>query len=114
MDLSDKAELRWLSAILSDARDAAPDADILVVGATARDLLLHHGYGVAISRATMDVDLGITVADWREFHRLRDAYLRSDNFTPGRSGNHRLVHRSGVPFDLIPFGGVEREDGTIQ
>ena len=41
MDLSDRVELRWLSAILSDARDVAPDVDFLVVGAMARDLLLH-------------------------------------------------------------------------
>jgi predicted metal-dependent hydrolase len=31
MDLSNKNGLRWLSAILSDARDAAPDADFLVI-----------------------------------------------------------------------------------
>ena len=113
MDLSDKIELRWLSAILSDARSAAPDVDFLVVGAMARDLLLHYGHGVPITRATTDIDLGLAVAGWEEFQQLRNAYLSSDHFTPGRPGNHRLVHHSGVPLDLIPFGGVEREDGTI-
>ncbi len=113
MDLSDKNGLRWLSAILSDARDAAPDVDFLVVGAIARDLLLHYGHGVPITRATTDIDLGLAVAGWEEFQQLRDAYLKSDNFTAGRPGNHRLVHRSGVTLDLIPFGGIEREDGTI-
>jgi predicted nucleotidyltransferase len=113
MDLSDKNGLRWLSAILSDARGAAPDVDFLVVGAMARDLLLHYGHGVPITRATKDIDLGLAVAAWEEFQRLHDAYLKSDNFTPGRPGNHRLVHRSGVTLDFIPFGGIEREDGTI-
>ena len=113
MDLSDKVELRLLSAILADARGGAPDADFLVVGAMSRDLLLHYGHGVPITRATSDIDLGLAVAGWEEFQQLRDAYLGSGHFTPGQPGNHRLVHRSGVPVDLIPFGGVEREDGTI-
>ena len=46
MDLSDKSELRWLSAVLADVGDAARGADFLVVGAMARDLLLHYGQGV--------------------------------------------------------------------
>ena len=113
MDLSDKVELRWLSAILSDARDVAPDVDLLVVGAMARDLLLHYGYGVPIARATTDIDFGLAVAGWEEFQQLRDSILSSEHFTSGRPGNHRLVHRGGIPLDLIPFGGVERDDGTI-
>jgi len=113
MDLSAKSGLRWLSAILSDAGVAAPESNFLVVGAIARDLLLHYGYGVPIRRATTDVDLGIAVASWEEFQRLREAYLGSGSFTAGQRGNHRLVHRSGVTIDLIPFGSIEREDGTI-
>ena len=114
MDLSDKTELRWLTAVLADVREAARGADFLVVGAMARDLLLHYGQGVPITRATTDIDLGVAVGSWDEFRKLRDACLESGYFTPSRPGNHRLLHRSGVPLDLIPFGGVEREDGTIE
>jgi predicted nucleotidyltransferase len=114
MDLSDKTELRWLTAVLADVREAARGADFLVVGAMARDLLLHYGQGVPITRATTDIDLGVAVSSWADFHQLRDACLNSGHFTSGRPGNHRLIHRSGVPLDLIPFGGVEREDGTIE
>lgn len=114
MDLSDKTELHWLSAVLADAGDAAPEADFLIVGAMARDLLLHYGQGVPITRATTDIDLGIAVGNWGEFRKLRDACLESGKFTSGRPGNHRLVHHSGVPLDLIPFDGVERQDGTIE
>jgi len=114
MDLSDKTELRWLSAVLVDVGGAAPEADFQVVGAMARDLLLHYGHGVPITRATTDIDLGVAVGSWDEFRQLRDACLESGYFTSGRSGSHRLIHRSGVPLDLIPFGGVEREDGTIE
>lgn len=114
MDLSDKTELRWLSAVLADVGDAVPEANFLIVGAMARDLLLHYGHGVPITRATTDIDLGVAVSSWADFHQLRDACLNSGHFTSGRPGNHRLIHRSGVPLDLIPFGGVEREDGTIE
>ncbi|MDZ7768766.1 MAG: nucleotidyl transferase AbiEii/AbiGii toxin family protein [Woeseiaceae bacterium] len=114
MDLSDKQELRWLSAVLADVGGAALDTEFLIVGAIARDLLLHYGHGVPITRATADIDLGVAVGSWDEFRRLRDACLESGHFTPDRPGNHRIIHRSGVPLDLIPFGGVEREDGTIE
>lgn len=103
-----------MSAIFADVRDAAPDVDFLIVGAIARDLLLHYGHGVPITRATTDIDLGVTVGSWDEFRKLRDACLESGHFTSGRPGNHRIIHRSGVPLDLIPFGDVERDDGTIQ
>jgi predicted nucleotidyltransferase len=69
---------------------------------------------VPITRATTDIDLGVAVGGWDEFRRLRDACLESGHFSSGRPGNHRLIHRSGVPLDLIPFGGVERGDGTIE
>ena len=48
MDLGGNAELRWLSAVLSDEREAAPDVDFLVVRAIARDILLRYGHGVPI------------------------------------------------------------------
>ena len=113
MDLSDKTELTWLADLIADSRKAAPTYEPLVVGALARDLLLHYGLGVPITRATEDVDLAFAVADWGEFSTLRDALLASSGFTPGRPASHRLVHRSSVPIDLIPFGGVERSDGSI-
>ncbi len=34
-----------------------------VVGATARDMVLSHGHGIDIKRATADIDLGVEVAE---------------------------------------------------
>ena len=42
----------------------------IVVGATARDLVLHHGHGARIQRATDDVDFAIEVPDWNAFDVL--------------------------------------------
>ncbi len=33
----------------------------VIVGATARDLVLHYGFNTEIRRATMDIDFGIQV-----------------------------------------------------
>ena len=113
MDLSDKRDLLWLSELIRDLRDAAPLHDPLLVGATARDLVLHYGHDVPIARATLDVDLAFAVADWDEFDALRDALLRSGAFSSGRRAHHSVVHRDNLPVDLIPFGGIENADGRI-
>ncbi|MCU7815375.1 MAG: hypothetical protein KZQ89_16900 [Candidatus Thiodiazotropha sp. (ex Lucinoma kastoroae)] len=51
---------------------AARGIPYFVVGATARDMILSHGHGIASKRATVDIDLGIEVAEWDEFSALKD------------------------------------------
>lgn len=36
-------------------------------GALARDILLHHVFGGAIERATLDVDIRVDLRKWDEF-----------------------------------------------
>lgn len=112
MDLSDRQELTLLSWLARDLRRAAPLSTPLLVGAMARDLLLHYGHGVPIDRSTGDFDFAFAVADWNEFDVLRAALLDSDPFVPTRS-RHRLRYRDRIPVDLIPFGDIEGSDGTI-
>ena len=112
MDLSDRHDLVWLSRLIRDLRRAAPLSTPLLVGATARDLQLHHGDGVPITRATMDVDVAFAIADWAEFDALRAALSDSKVFVPTRS-RHRILHQDRVPVDLIPFGEIETPTGTI-
>lgn len=84
----------------------------VVVGATARDLLLFHVFGIPASRATRDVDFAIAVESWDKFHRMRNALLATEEFVPSKV-EHRLFFRAtDIPIDLIPFGGVA-EDDTI-
>lgn len=112
MDLSDKEDLRWLSQLVGDIRSAAPDHDPLMVGAMARDLLLHYGGGLPVQRATTDVDLAFAVASWKELNALRNALLNSEWFTETRV-EHKLLHREALEIDLIPFGGVEDAAGQV-
>jgi predicted nucleotidyltransferase len=88
----------------------------IVVGATARDLLLHHVFGIPAIRATRDVDFAIAVENWEKFQGLRDALLATNHFAPSKV-KHRLFFKTptgttDIPIDLIPFGGVA-EDDTI-
>lgn len=113
MDLSDNADLRWVSELIRDIRSAAPNHDPLMVGAMARDLLLQYGGGVPVRRATTDVDLAFAVANWQEFAAFRNALLSSGPFGETRL-EHNLLHQGTVEIDLIPFGGVEDAAGRIR
>jgi len=54
------------------------------------------------------------VRDWEDFASLRAALIASQDFAPrGGLATHRLRHRSGLPLDIVPFGGIERADRTI-
>jgi len=113
LDLSHKAELNRLTEVMADLRAAVPEVGPLLVGAMARDVLLQHAHGIRPRRATEDIDLAIAVADWGAFATLRQALLDSSCFERAGKAAHKLRHRSGLPLDLIPFGGVQRPDGTI-
>lgn len=86
----------------------------LVVGATARDLLLYHVFGIPAMRATQDVDFGIAVENWEKFQDLRTALIATGHFAPSRV-EHRLFLQmpqgtTKIPIDLIPFGGITEGD----
>ena len=84
----------------------------VVVGATARDLVLHHGYGSPLRSATTDVDFGIEVDSWVTFEKLKQALL-INNFKTART-EHRLYDPNGTAIDIIPFGALEDRLSNIQ
>lgn len=60
-------------ALYESVSDAANRLTIpfVVVGASARDIVLHYGHNARIQRATADVDFGIQVPDWSAFEALK-------------------------------------------
>lgn len=114
LDISEKIE-RATATVLADLAAIANSNGIefLVVGAMARDLILDSGFGIDVVRATRDIDFGIRVADWNEFERLV-ALLKDNNWYCAEKQQHRFVHESGVPVDLIPFGAIETNEGQIR
>ncbi|MBW6477765.1 MAG: nucleotidyl transferase AbiEii/AbiGii toxin family protein [Chromatiales bacterium] len=83
----------------------------VVIGATARDMVLHYGYGADVERATQDVDFAIEVPNWAAFDALKQK-LAETGFELTRE-QHRLKSSSGAVVDIVPFGEVEKEKGSI-
>jgi predicted nucleotidyltransferase len=108
-DLSHRADLDHLRLPIArlDATMREVDVEFLVVGATARDLVLLYGCHVSIGRATADLDIAVAVRDWASYEIVtsRFEHLSADPL-------HR-VRVAGLPIDVVPFGGVERPDRTI-
>jgi len=84
----------------------------LVVGATARDMVMHFGYGARIQRATKDLDFAIQISEWDAFTAIKDR-LVDQGFKNSKS-LQRMISPSGMPVDLIPFGGIADENLNIQ
>lgn len=90
-------------------RSAAREADFLLAGAQARDLLLAYAHGIDTGRATLDVDLAFMLADWQSFLLLRQRLVGSGRFAGDTRSLQKLRHRGvgASSVDIIPFAGVE-------
>jgi predicted nucleotidyltransferase len=90
------------------------DVPIVIVGASARLLIFDSRYDIRSTRTTGDWDIAVQVADWKAFKRLEKALTAGKIFLFSKGQSmHRFRHIRGVEIDIIPFGGVEEEDGTI-
>lgn len=116
LDFSHKADLVPLAQVVGSLqRVAGPMAvDFFLMGAAARDVMLRHGHHIEPVRQTEDVDFAVMVQDWEIFAALRTALIEGGEFSE-RAGpaTHRLRHQSGLPLDIVPFGGIEHADRTI-
>lgn len=81
--------------------------EIMLVGATARDIALAAEGHDAPARATNDVDIAVVVADAPAFELL------VADLAPVPSGGAHKFLVDGIEVDIVPFGGIEREDRTI-
>lgn len=84
----------------------------LIVGATARDMVLHYGYGAKIQRATADIDFALQVPTWDAFTALRKELI-ANNFSETRKV-HCLIAPNNLPIDIIPFGDLADQDANVQ
>jgi predicted nucleotidyltransferase len=93
-------------------------ADYFVIGATARDILMSHVFGIDVGRATRDVDFAIALEDWHQFDAIKNELMVLGDFQPAAGQSHRLYYRQNehgiaYPLDLIPFGRIERPGNFI-
>lgn len=85
-----------------------------VVGAKARDLVLHYAYGIPQRRATNDIDFGLLMSGWDEFDRLKRALVATGKFIAHPRMEHRLLSDEfSAIIDLVPFGEIENPKGVI-
>jgi predicted nucleotidyltransferase len=112
IDLTHVEELVSLGEVLCRFRSATQHLAerSLIVGATARDLILHHAHGLRITRATADLDIAVAVGSWDAFRGLEESLIRG-----GARRDRKTVHRFFIGdwrIDILPFGRVE-QDGII-
>lgn len=106
----DDASIHVIEAISEEANRLS--IPFLIVGAAARDMLMHHYYGVAIQRATTDVDFAVDVADWEAYQSLT-ASLINRGFEKTRQ-KQRLKADNHMLIDIVPFGAIADTNGDIQ
>jgi len=114
LDLSGKIEPPKIETLYT-IKNVADSLDIpfFIVGATARDLILEHCYSIKSPRRTLDIDLGVKVANWKHFKKLTDALLSTGRFvTDSKRQMHRFISRD-IIFDIVPFGPISDKGKKI-
>ena len=84
-----------------------------LAGATARDILLVNAFGLPAGRATEDIDFGVAVKSWADFHTLKSSLEQTGHFRCDPKTEQRLFYQGAIPVDIVPFGGICADDGSI-
>jgi predicted nucleotidyltransferase len=85
---------------------------IFVVGAMAREILLHVGYGIESKRATLDLDLGVQVEDWNQFTKLKNSLIATGTFRESRE-SQKIIFKEKLHIDTISFGQISEPEDSI-
>jgi predicted nucleotidyltransferase len=72
---------------------AIHEASYFLIGATARDVLMTHVFGVDAGRATRDVDFAIALEDWSQFETIKQSFIDSGDFQSSTGEAHRLFYQ---------------------
>jgi predicted nucleotidyltransferase len=82
-----------------------------VVGAFSRDLILKHYYGIEPRRKTGDIDLGVEVAGWGQFKKLKESLIATGQFF--LTSEKQRLRCGTILIDILPFGLITDEDKKI-
>ncbi len=89
------------------------NAPWLMIGATARIILLEKIYGWPTGVATQDVDFAVQVGDWEHYSQLCELIIENEIFETGRKPTKRFRTKRNRVFDLVPYDGVENENKQV-
>jgi predicted nucleotidyltransferase len=84
--------------------------DFLLIGASARDLIMDGVYELGISRLTKDVDFALYVPEWNNYHIILEKLLNSGLFSSTRI-THKLIFNHAYEIDIVPFGNIQDDQG---
>lgn len=82
-----------------------------VVGASARDIILKHCYGIEPPRKTGDIDLGVEVANWEQFKELTESLIATGRFLP--TPEKQRFRCGTILVDILPFGPITDKNRKI-
>ena len=109
-DLSDRIDpgLLEVAEVLIQVTEPL-SIQFFLIGAACRDLILDTIYGINTIRATSDIDFAICISDWNQFVKLKKELISSEMFEETRL-THRLIFKSELLIDLVPFGPITGRD----
>ncbi len=111
-DLSEKIEQKIVEALLIvKAVTDSLEISFFVVGASARDFILKHCYGIETHRMTTDIDLGVEVATWEQFRQLKESLIATGKFS--FTAEPQRLRFNTVLVDIVPFGLITDEKRRI-
>ena len=111
-NLSGKIERPFVDALYTLKKVAdSLNIPFFVVGASARDIILKHCYGIEPPRKTGDIDLGVEVASWEQFRELTESLIATGRFfaTPEK----QRFRYGTILIDILPFGPITDENKKI-
>jgi len=114
IDLSSDRRLGPTADVVRAVQAQTGDTPILLVGATARDILLTYAHGIPIARGTADIDFALATQNWLAFESVRTSLIETGEFIAARGTMHRLLYKNGMQVDIIPFDGMERANRHIE
>lgn len=105
LDLSGKIDQQTVTtlSIVKKVADAL-HIPFFIVGASARDFILKHCYGIESRRMTMDIDIGVEVASWEQFNKLTESLLSTPKISSVTKPQKFRCDSNF--FDIIPFGKI--------
>lgn len=85
--------------------------DFVVIGATARDIMLGLLTGASARRKTRDLDIAIAVADWNSFDMVSSALI-ADGFEKSQYHAQRFYFHN-FEIDIVPYGPVASDNDIV-
>jgi len=111
-DLSGKIDRQTVEILAAVKKMADPlGIPFFVVGASARDFILKHCYGIEPKRRTEDIDLGIEVSSWEQFNQLTGLLITAGHITPTEE-KQRFRFKT-IFIDIVPFGPITDQERRI-